>query len=232
MTMKAAGEPLLRKVKLNNNGSAHVSWKQYYVDESTGERAHRDIQHPGELLIHEDFRAAFAVLNEHWMIRGEEVAEPKASYPFDKTLKGLERVTVTSVTFSGGEPAEPDSGEEPTSVAAHIQGTMRLKEGGVKNFCCPPIKLTAVGEKYKFVTHLDQHLQAIEAEVWDYVAGTKFTPPKEQQLAMDLSANPGEPSADVNAIGAGDSGAEEEGGTGEEAVEAVNTTPESDGEEG
>ena len=65
-------ERLLRKVKLNNSGTALVVWKDYYVDGDTGERSRNDVDHPGEQLIHEDFRAAFAKLNEHWLIRGEE----------------------------------------------------------------------------------------------------------------------------------------------------------------
>ena len=214
-------ERLLRKVKLNNSGTATVTWKDYYVDGDTGERSRNDVDHPGEQLIHEDFRAAFAKLHEHWLIRGEETTEPKGNYPFDGTLKNLERVTVTSVTFSGGEPVDPESGEERTSVAAHIQGTMTLKQGGVKNFCLPAIKMGAPSEKYRFATHLDQHLAAIEREVWDYVSGSKFAPPKEEQTAMSFGGDDGDQgSDDIKGIGAG-----AEGSTREEALAAANSTP-------
>lgn len=228
MAMKHA-ERLLRKVKLNNAGTAEVHWKDYYVDADTGVRSVNEVDHPGEALIHEDFRKAFALLNEHWLIRGEETQEPKGTYSFDGTLKNLERVTVTSITFSGGEPTDPDSGEERTVEGVHIQGTMTLKGGGVKNFCLPAIKVAAPSEKYKFATHLDQHIQAIEAEVWAYVNGTKFTPPKEEQLALKLGE--GEGGDDVNAIGGTDdepaeAGTEDERMANREAArQAANETP-------
>ena len=214
-------ERLLRKVALNNNGTAVITWKDYYVDESTGERSRNDVNHPGDQLIHEDFRAAFAKLNEHWLIRGEETTEPKGSYTFDGTLKNLERVTVKSVTFSGGEPLDPEDPGERKAVAAHIQGTMILKGGGPKSFCLPAIKMGAPAEKYKFATHLDQHLAAIEREVWDYVSGSKFAPPKEEQTAMSFGGDGGEEgSDDIKGIGAG-----AEGSTREEALAAANSTP-------
>lgn len=178
-------ERLLRKVKLNNNGTATVEWRDYYVNPETGQRSHNDVDsNADDAMIHDDFRAAFEKLNEHWMIRGNEVPEPKANYPFDASLKGLDKVTVTSVTFSGGEPTDPESGEERTPVGAHIQGTMKLSHGGVKNYCLPAIKLGAPQEKYKFSTHLDEHLQVLEREAWAYVAG-KCTPPAQQSLNLE-----------------------------------------------
>lgn len=219
-------ERLLRKVKLNNSGTATITWKDYYVDADTGERSRNDVDHPGEQLIHGDFRAAFAKLNEHWLIRGEETPEPKSNYPFDASLKNLERVTVTSVTFSGGEPVDPESGEERTAVAAHIQGTMTLKGGGVKNFCLPAIKMGAPAEKYRFATHLDQHLAAIEREVWDYASGIKFAPPKEEQTAMSFEGAGGDQgSGDILAIGAGSPATDDGEDHREAAREAANTTP-------
>ena len=228
-------ERLLRKVHLNNDGSADIHWKDYYTGEDGLRTCHEVDRVSNEkkaktLLIHEDFRKAWEKLHEHWLIREEETPEPKANYPFDGTLKNMDRVTVTSITFSGGEPVDPDSGEERSPVAVHIQGTMKLNQGGVKNMCTPPIKMGAPAEKYKFATHLDQHLQVIEEEVWAYVSGSKFTPPKNQQVAMAFEAGPG--GADVQAIGAGESADEaEEGSTREEAMAAANTTPVSDGQE-
>lgn len=210
-------ERLLRKVTLNNNGTATIGWKDYYVDADTGERSRNDVDHPGEQLVHEDFRTAFAKLNEHWLIRGEETTEPKGSYTFDGTLKNIERVTVKSVTFSGGEPVDPESGEERSAVAAHIQGTMTLKGGGVKNFCLPAIKMGAPSEKCRFATHLDQHLAAIEREVWDYVSGSKFAPPKQTSMAFEGAEDGDSASEDIKGIGAGS--------LRDDAMEAANSTP-------
>ena len=131
---------------------------------------------------------------------------------------------MTSVTFSGGEPVDPDTGEERSPIATHIQGTMTLNQGGVKNMCTPPIKTSAPGEKYKFATQLDEHLAVIEEEVWAYVAGTKFTPPKNQQTAINFEVGPG--GADVQAIGA-----PQDSSTREEAMEATNSTPLSDAQD-
>lgn len=187
-------ERLLRKVKLNNNGTATVEWRDYYVNPETGQRSHNDVDNNADdAMIHEDFKAAFAKLDEHWMIRGNEVPEPKGNYAFDGSLKGLDKVTVTSVTFSGGEPTDPDSGEERTPVGAHIQGTMKLSGGGVKNYCLPAIKMGAPQEKYKFSTHLDEHLQVVEQEAYAYVAG-KCTPPAQTSLNLEAH-NPEDGSA-------------------------------------
>lgn len=188
MTMLEHKERLLRKVKLNNNGSASVEWRDYFINQETGQHSHNDVEHPGStngevMLIHEDLKAAMAPFSEHWMIFGEEVSEPKANYPFDGSLKGLDRTTVTSVTLSGGEP-QTDADEERTSVAVHIQGTFKLKDGRVKNYCLPGIKMSAPGEKYKFASHVDQHLQALEAEAFAYIAG-KCMPPAQQQIQYD-----------------------------------------------
>lgn len=210
---------------MNNDGTAEVVWKDYYVDEDSGQRSQNNVDHPGKVGTHDDFRAAMAVFNEHWLIRGEEVAEPKGSYPFDKSLKNLDRVTVTSITFSGGEPLDADAHEEEkrTPVAVHIQGTMKLRGGGVKNYCLPAIKLGAPQEKYKFSSHLDQHLAALEGEVWPYVDGSKHAP--DPQQAMEFPPADGQRAIgdglDVSEIGAGEGvaagDADEAEGGGEEA---------------
>lgn len=200
-------ERLLRKVKLNNNGTAEVKFRDYYVDNSTGQRAHNDVEHKSDdgepRLAHDDLRSVFKFMDQHWMIRGDEVPEPKGNYSFDGSLKGLERVTVTSVTFSGGEPEDPESGEERSPIAVHIQGTMQLRAGHVKNYCLPPIKLGAPQEKYKFATHLDQHVQMLEAEAMAYIAG-KCAPPAQQAMNFD-GLNPEDGSAiesdDIKALG-------------------------------
>lgn len=194
-------ERLLRKIKLNNNGTATVEWRDYYVNPVDGKRYHNDVDSGADdAMIHEDFKAAFAKLDEHWMIRGNEVSEPKGNYAFDGSLKGLEKVTVTSVTFSGGEPTDPETGEDRTPVGVHIQGTMKLSGGGVKNYCLPAIKMAAPQEKYRFSTHLDEHLQVITAEAWAYVSG-KCAPPAQQ--AMDFGGQEGD-GAEMKLIGEGE----------------------------
>ncbi len=120
------------------------------------------------------------------MIFGEETPEPKATHSFDGTLKGIEKVTVTSVTLSGGGFEEED-GEDDKPIGVHIQGTKKLRCGRVKNYCCPGIKLGSPQEKYKFSAEVDAHLQTLEAEAWEYLEG-KCAPPV--QTAIDFSDAP------------------------------------------
>ena len=194
-------ERLLRKVSFNNDGSAEVSWKDYYLNPETNKYSHNNVTHPGRtngevMLIHEDLKRAMDPFIEHWLIFGEEVPEPKTNYPFDASIKRIEQTKVTSVTLSGGEP-EPDTGEERKPLAVHIQGTYKLKCGRVRNYCLPGIKITAPQEKYKFAVQVAEHLATLEAEAYAYVMG-KVTPPA--QLVMNLEpANP-EDGADVKLL--------------------------------
>lgn len=192
-------ERLLRKVKMNNDGSAEVMWKDYFVkppsDQPSTEPSVQVIDHPGKNKVHDDFREAFKKLDEHWLIRGEEVNEPKANYPFDGSLKNLDRITVTSVTFSGGEPPETE-GDSRQPIAVHIQGTMKLKGGGVKNYCLPAIKLGAPQEKYKFSTQLDEHIQVVSMEALAYAAGKMAPPPVDNQLKANFDSEPEEVDAE------------------------------------
>jgi len=184
---------LLRKVKRNNNGGATIAWTDVYFDPTSGTYVKNTEERTLDALIHDDFKAAFAPFAEHWMIFGEEVPEPKANHPFDGSLKGQERVTVTSVTLSGGnQDEEGEDDENPISVL--IQGTKRLKCGRVKNYCCPGIKLGSPQEKYKFNAEVDAHLQRLEAEAWEYLAG-KCAPPA--QTAMSFEDHEGIPEAEV-----------------------------------
>jgi hypothetical protein len=196
---------LLRKVKFNNGGGATVSWTDIFWNPETNSYVRNSEERTSDAMVHDDFTAALAPFREHWLIFGEEVAEPKANYPFDASLKNLERVNVTSVTFSGGD-SDPDTDDEPKPIGVHIQGTFRLKCGRVKNYCLPGIKLGSPQEKYKFASHVDQHAQALEEEAWKYLDG-KCAPPA--QTSMDFDAQAAEATAalpvaaDIAGIGAG-----------------------------
>jgi len=193
---------VLRKVKFNNGGGATIVWADFFLNEESQTYTRVNEDRTSDAMVHEDFRAAMRPFGEHWLIFGEEVPEPKANYAFDGSLKNFDRVSPTSVTLSGGLP-EFESGEEPQPVGVHIQGTYRLRCGRVKNYCTPGIKLGSPNEKYKFATHVDEHLQRLEAEAWAYLEG-KQAPPA--QTAMDFNgAAPADDDApaDVKAIGAG-----------------------------
>jgi hypothetical protein len=190
---------VLRKVKFNNGGGATVAWADFFFNPESQSYVRTNEERSSDALIHDDFRAAMKPFGEHWLIFGEEVGEPKASYPFDGTLKNLERASITSVTLSGGMP-EFESDEEPAPVGVHIQGTYRLRCGRVKNYCSPGIKLGSPNEKYKFATHVDEHLQALEAEAWAYLEG-KQAPPAQTALAFDPEAADAGESPEVNLIG-------------------------------
>ena len=193
---------VLRKVKFNNGGGATIVWADFFLNEESQTYTRVNEDRTSDAMVHEDFRAAMRPFGEHWLIFGEEVPEPKANYAFDGSLKNFDRVSPTSVTLSGSLP-EFESGEEPQPVGVHIQGTYRLRCGRVKNYCTPGIKLGSPNEKYKFATHVDEHLQRLEAEAWAYLEG-KQAPPA--QTAMDFNgAAPADDDApaDVKAIGAG-----------------------------
>ena len=174
---------LLRKVKRNNNGGATVAWTDVYFNTESGTYVKNTEERTSDALIHEDMKAAFGPFAEHWMIFGEETPEPKATHAFDGTLKGLEKVTVTSVTLSGGG-TEDEGEEEDKPIGVHIQGTKKLRCGRVKNYCCPGIKLGSPQEKYKFSAEVDAHLQVLEAEAWQYLEG-KCAPPAQVALPFD-----------------------------------------------
>lgn len=174
---------ILRKVKRNNNGGATIAWTDVYFNPESGTYVRNTEDRTSDALIHEDFKAAFGPFAEHWMIFGEEVAEPKANHAFDGSLKGIDRVTVTSVTLSGGSQDEEGT-DDDQPIGVHIHATKRLKCGRVKNYCCPGIKLGSPQEKYKFSAEVDAHLQTLEAEAWQYLDG-KCAPPA--QTAMDFT---------------------------------------------
>ena len=175
---------LLRKVKRNNNGGATVEWTDIYFDPESGTYVKNTEARTSDALIHQDMKAAFAPFAEHWMIFGEETPEPKANHAFDGTLKGLEKVTVTSVTLSGGGFDEGEGSDDDKPIGVHIQGTKKLRCGRVKNYCCPGIKLGSPQEKYKFADMVDAHLQTLEAEAWQYLDG-KCAPPAQAALQFD-----------------------------------------------
>lgn len=177
---------LLRKVKRNNNGGATIAWTDVYFNSESGTYVKNTEERTSDALIHEDMKAAFGPFAEHWMIFGEETPEPKATHAFDGTLKGIEKVTVTSVTLSGGG-SEEEGEEEDKPIGVHIQGTKKLRCGRVKNYCCPGIKLGSPQEKYKFSAEVDAHLQVLEAEAWEYLEG-KCAPPA--QTAIDFTDAP------------------------------------------
>lgn len=187
----------LRKIKLNNNGGATLEWKDTYFNPQDAGYVETTETRTSEALVHDDLRAAMKPFDEHWAIFGEQVPEPKANHAFDGTLKGLERITVTSVTLSGGDE---DEGGDEKPLGVHIQGTRRLKCGRVINFCTPGIKLGSPQEKYKFATQVDEHLQALEAEAWAYLEG-KHAPPA--QTAMNFEGQEGD-GQDVKLIGVGE----------------------------
>lgn len=174
---------LLRKVKRNNNGGATVEWTDIYFDPESGTYVKNTEARTSDAMIHEDMKSAFAPFAEHWMIFGEETPEPKANHAFDGSLKGLEKVTVTSVTLSGGGFDEEGT-DDDKPIGVHIQGTKKLRCGRVKNYCCPGIKLGSPQEKYKFSAEVDAHLQALEAEAWQYLDG-KCAPPAQAALNFD-----------------------------------------------
>lgn len=178
---------LLRKVKRNNNGGATIAWTDVYFDPVSGSYVKNTEERTSDALIHDDMKAAFGPFAEHWMIFGEEVPDPKANHPFDGSLKGLDKVTVTSVTLSGGVTEDEES-EEDKPIGVHIQGTKKLRCGRVKNYCCPGIKLGSPQEKYKFNAEVDAHLQTLEAEAWAYLDG-KCAPPA--QTAMNFNDHDG-----------------------------------------
>lgn len=174
---------LLRKVKRNNNGGATLAWMDVYFNPESGTYVKNTEERTSDAPIHADLKAAFDPFAEHWMIFGEETPEPKATHAFDGTLKGLDKVTVTSVTLSGGgTDEEGDDDDKPIGV--HIQGTKKLRCGRVKNYCTPGIKLGSPQEKYKFADMVDAHLQALEAEAWQYLEG-KCAPPAQAALNFD-----------------------------------------------
>lgn len=198
MTHKAR---VLRKVKFNNGGGATIVWADFFLNEESQTYTRVNEDRTSDAMVHEDFRAAMRPFGEHWLIFGEEVPEPKANYAFDGSLKNFDRVSPTSVTLSGGLP-EFESGEEPQPVGVHIQGTYRLRCGRVKNYCTPGIKLGSPNEKYKFATHVDEHLQRLEAEAWAYLEG-KQAPPAQTAMAFDTTEHQeGETPDDVRQIGA------------------------------
>lgn len=204
MTQLVHRQRLLRKVKFNNGGGATIHFVDFFFNPETQGYIRNADDRTSDALVHDDFKEAMRPFNEHWMIFGEEAPEPKANYPFDGTLKGVDRVTVTSVTLSGGEP-DFESDEEPAPIGVHIQGTYRLKCGRVKNYCLPGIKLGSPGEKYKFATHVDQHMQALEREALEYLSGKQNAP---AQQAMDFGGigdgdGGEEASDDIKRIGAG-----------------------------
>ena len=173
---------LLRKVKLNNGGGATIDWQDVYFNPESGTYVRSTETRTSDGLAHDDLKAAIARFTEHLVIASEEVPEPKANYDFDQSIKGLDKYAVSSVTLRGGD-SDPDGLEEPKPIQVFIFGNKRLKPGYKKNFGTYGIKLGSPQEPYKFSASLDQHVQALEVEAWEYLNG-KHAPV--QQTALNL----------------------------------------------
>lgn len=189
---------LLRKVKLNNNGGATVEWSDTYFNPESGTYITNTEARTSDAPVHEDLMAAMAPIKEHLAIACEEVPEPKANHPFDGSLKGIDKFYASSVSFSGGIVKE--EGEDSPPIGVHIFGRKTLKGGRVVNFGTPGLKLGAPQEPYKFITALDVHVQALEAEVWAYLDG-KHAPIHQTTMnfndADGVDGEPAKETADV-----------------------------------
>lgn len=187
---------LLRKVKLNNGGGATIDWQDVYFDPESSTYVRSSESRTSDAGVHDDLRAAVARFAEHLVIACEEVPEPKGNYDFDQSIKGLEKYAVSSVTMRGGD-GDPDGLEEPKPIQCFIFGNKRLKPGYKKNFGTYGIKLGSPQEPYKFVSAMDAHVAALEAEAWEYLAG-KHAPVA--QTALNLEPHDGEDGADVKLL--------------------------------
>lgn len=187
---------LLRKIKLNNGGGATVEWQDVYFDPESSTYVKSSESRTSDGLAHDDLKAAIAPFAEHLAIACEEVPEPKANYGFDSTIKGLEKFSVGSVVMRGGD-GDPDGMDEPKPVQCFIFGNKRLKTGHKTNFGTYGIKPESPQEAYKFVSHLSQHLAALEAEVWAYLSG-KHAPVA--QTALNLAPHNDDDGADVRLL--------------------------------
>jgi len=215
-------ERLLRKVKMNNDGGATISWMDVYFDPESSTYVQNDEDRTSDAHVHQDFKDAMKPFEEHWGLRCDQFPKVKGNYNFDRSIKGLEKVSVISVTLSGGVK-DHDSGEEQTPMAAHITCTRKLEDGGVVNFVSPGIKLEAPNEKYRFQAKLDQHLSALEREVWAYLEG-KITPPEQTSLFSEQDREEGGEADPVIAqIGAGEEADEVD--EDEQRMERANSAP-------
>lgn len=187
---------LLRKVKLNNGGGATIDWQDVYFNPESSTYVRSTETRTSDGLAHDDLKAAIARFAEHLVIASEEVPEPKANYDFDQSIKGLDKYAVSSVTLRGGD-SDPDGLEEPKPIQVFIFGNKRLKPGHKKKFGTYGIKLGSPQEPYKFSASLDQHVQALEAEAWEYLKG-KHAPV--QQTALNLEPHNEEDGAEVKLL--------------------------------
>ena len=190
---------MLRKVKLNNGGGATIEWQDMYFDAESASYVKTSDGRTSDALAHDDLKAAVGLFIEHLAIAAEEVAEPKVNYPFDQSIKGLEKYAVSSVTLRGGD-SDPDGMEEPKPVQVFIFGNKRLKPGYKKNFGTYGIKLASPQEPYKFAVALEQHVAELEAEAWAYLDG-KHAPPA--QTALNLDAHDDADGEEVKLLEAG-----------------------------
>lgn len=216
--MKLA-ERLLRKVKLNNNGGLTIEWLDMLYNPETFARNEVSGSRTSDALAHDDMIAAMGKLKEHLIILGEEETV-KGNYPFDGSVRNLEKYFVSSLTLRGG--LSPGEGEDATPVSAHIFGRKKLTTGHVKNFGVAA-KLGVPQEQYKFNGQLAEHVEAIIDEAWAYLFDGKHNdPPASNQKSMDFPEDDGRADEAIANIG---------GSTREEAMEAANTTALGDAEE-
>lgn len=185
-------ERLLRKVKLDTGGGATVEWTDTYWNPETLSYVKNDESRTSDGMVHEDLTAAMKPMREHLAIRCEMVPEVKGNHAFTGTMKGIEKYSVSSVIFRGGEQDNEDEDRSPVQV--QVYGMKRLTDGRVVNFGTPGIKLGVPQEPYRFTSQLDEHVSVLETEVWAYLEG-KVAPPA--QTALDLDAEPIEETADL-----------------------------------
>lgn len=205
--MKLA-ERLLRKVKLNSNGGLTVIWMERMYNPETFAKSDSTEARTSTAPAHPDMVAAMAVLKEHHMILGEEETV-KGNYPFDGSIRNLEKYHISSLTLRGG--IAPGEDEDAPPIGAHIYGRKKLATGLPKNFGTQS-KIGVPQEQYRFNGQLGEHIARIEAEAWAYLFdGKQGEPPANPQKAIDFD-NPdaGEDDPSIKAIGAAVGGDPEE----------------------
>lgn len=200
-------ERLLRKVKLTNDGGAHLAWIDIYQDEESGQYVKNEDDRTCDGKVHEDLKAAMAPFSDHFAIRCD-LAKVKGNYGFDGTARGAEKCAISSVTFSGGV-TDPETDEDGQPLAAHITCYTKWEGGGGATWCSPAMKPNAPNEKYKFTNELDAHIKALEREAWAYMDGKIAPAPVDPQMTIHDQIRQTEGDASVLAIGAGSAGADD-----------------------
>lgn len=199
--MKLA-ERLLRKVKLNANGGLTVEWMDRLYNPETFARQEVNESRTSNAPAHDDMVSAMGRLKEHLMILGEEETV-KGNYPFDGSIRNLDKYFVSSVTLRGG--IAPSEDEDAPPISAHIFGRKKLTTGQAKNFGIAA-KLNVPMESYRFNGQLADHVAQVTAEAWAYVFdGKQGDPEPVTQLAANFDNPDGdtEDHPDIKAIGVG-----------------------------